>query len=249
MKTGLVLSSLLLAAALTAVIWAGVRQWGQAETHRKTLVSNSVKASPVPPPAPLRPTEPQGAVAWADVAEKNLFSKDRNPNIVIEQKPVEEKKMPALPVLYGVMGMPSGAQALIAEKKGESGHAVRAGESIGEFKILALDTQNITFGWNGKEVARKVDELIDREGPSGAAPAAPPAAVAGPAAAAPPPPPAVTNANAAGKHGPVQMGTPMEPAYNCLSNDSSPAGTVDDGFRKTILPSPFGSFCKWVAIR
>jgi len=41
----------------------------------------------------------------------------------------------------------------------------------------------------------------------------------------------------------------MEPAYNCLGSDASPAGTVDDGFRKTVLPSPFGSLCKWVAIR
>ena len=248
MKSGLILSSVLLAAALTAVIWTGTRQWRQVEAQRRAILNTPLKTAPVPPSAPVKPTEAPAAVAYADVAEKDLFSKDRNPNVVIEQKPVEEKKMPALPLLYGVMGMPSGAQALIAERKGEAGHPVRAGESVGEFKILALDTQNITFGWNSKEVSRKVDELIDRtpaEGGGGGGPAAP-AAPSGPAV---PPPAPVPNSSATGKHGPIQVGSPMEPAYNCLSNDNSPAGTVDDGFRKTVLPSPFGSMCRWVAIR
>jgi hypothetical protein len=247
LKSGLILSSLLLAAALTAVIWTGTTQWRQAEAQRKAILNTPLKTLPVPPAAPAPAAAAPNAVAYADVAEKDLFSKDRNPNVVIEQKPVEEKKMPPLPMLYGVMGMPSGAQALIAEGKGEAGHPVRAGESVGEFKILALDTQNITFGWNGKEVSRKVDELIDRTPENGGgARAASAAAPGGPAA---PPPAPVTNSNATGKHGPIQVGSPIEPAYNCLGNDNSPAGTVDDGFRKTILPSPFGSMCKWVAIR
>ena len=247
MKGGLILSSVLLAAALAAVIWTGTTQWRQAEARRKAILNTPVKAAPVPPAAPAPQPQAPAAVAYADVAEKDLFSKDRNPNIVIEQKPVEEKKMPPLPTLYGVMGMPSGAQALIAERKGESGHSVRAGESVGEFKILTLDTQTITFGWNGKEVSRKVDEMMDRspaEGGGGSA--APAAAPGGPAV---PPPPAVTNSSATGKHGPIQVGTPTDPAYNCLGNDNSPAGTVDDGFRKTIMQSPFGSMCKWVAVR
>jgi len=122
--------------------------------------------------------------------EKNLFSKDRNSKCGHEQKPVEEKKMPALPILYGVMGIALGRAGSDRGRKGEPGHAVRAGDTVGEFKVLALDTQNITFGWNGKEVSKKIEELIDRETPGGgsAGPAAPAAVPSGPAA--PPPPPA-----------------------------------------------------------
>ena len=157
--------------------------------------------------------------------------------------------MPALPSLYGVMGLPSGVQALMTESKGGEGRAVRAGDTVGEFKVLALDTQNVTFGWNGKEIARKVEDLIDRSAPAGSAgPAAPRPASSGPAAPAAPAP-ALNTSNGGGKRGPTQIGTQVEPAYNCVSNDSSPAGTVDEGFRKTILPGPFGSMCKWVAIR
>jgi hypothetical protein len=248
-KTGLLLTSLVLCACLGAVIWMGAAQWRQSETQRRAIATATPKLTPVPPPAAPPPAEPT-AVVYADVAEKNLFSKDRNPNVVIEQKPVEEKKMPPLPSLYGVMGMPSGAQALMSENRGDSGHPVRAGETIGEFKVLALDTQNITFGWNGKEISRKVDDLIDRSGPpagQGPAVAAAPAARANTPAPAPPPPAAPSVHTA--RHGSIQVGTSQEPAYNCFGDDNSPAGTVDEGFRKTVLPSPFGSLCKWVAVR
>ena len=248
MKPGLILASVVLAAALAAVIWQGSVEWKRVNAQRAAMVNAPLKPIVIPSPAPMAIAAPVSAVQYADVAEKNLFSKDRNPNVVIEQKPQEEKKMPALPSLYGVMGLPSGVQALMAESKGGPGRPMRSGDTIGEFKILALDTVNVTFGWNGKEISRKVDELIDRSAGAAAGGPAAPAAVVGPAAP-PPPPPAVSNSNSAGKHGAIQVGTPVEPAYNCLGNDSSPAGTVDDGYRKTILPSPFGSLCKWVAIR
>jgi hypothetical protein len=31
----------------------------------------------------------------------------------------------------------------------------------------------------------------------------------------------------------------------CQPGDSSPAGTVADGMRKVIMPTPFGSKCYW----
>ena len=250
MKPGLIVASVVLAGALAVVIWQGRTQWQQAGAERAALLNVPVKTLPVPPAAPRTPAEPVSAVKYAEVAEKNLFSKDRNPNVVIEQKPPqEEKKMPALPSIYGVIGLPSGVQALMTESKGGAGRPVRGGDTIGEFKILALDLQNVTFGWNGRELSRKVDDLIDRS--TGAGSGGPAAAPASPAAgpAAPPPPPAVTSSNAAGKHGAIQVGTPLDPAFNCLGNDSSPAGTVDDGYRKQIQMGPFGASCKWVANR
>ena len=250
MKPGLILASVVLAGALAVVIWQGKTQWQQAGAQRAALLNVPVKATPVPPAAVPIPAEPVSAVKYAEVAEKNLFSKDRNPNVVIEPKPVEEKKMPALPSIYGVMGLPSGVQALMTESKGGAGRPVRSGDKIGEFTILALDTQNVTFGWNGKELARKVEDLMDRSTAAGSAgPAAAPAAPAAGPAAPPPPPQVATSSNAAGKHGAIQVGTPMDPAFNCLGNDSSPAGTVDDGFRKQIQMGPFGPSCKWVANR
>ena len=79
---------------------------------------------------------------YADVANKNLFSEDRNPNIIVDPPKVETPKpMPPLPVVYGMMGLPSGTKAIMAEKPGAPSTTVRAGETLGEFKIVALDTQ------------------------------------------------------------------------------------------------------------
>src|SRR5665213_4381676 len=93
--------------------------------------------------------------------------------------------MPPLPVVFGVMGLPSGTKAIMAEKKGADSKTVRSGDTIGEFQIVALDPVNVTFLWDGKQISRKIDDLIDRSGNT--PPAGAPQAATGPAA--PPPPP------------------------------------------------------------
>jgi hypothetical protein len=139
------------------------------------------------------------------------------------------------------MGLPSGARAIMAEKSGQQSRSIRTGDTIGEFKVLALDTENVKFEWDGKEVARKIADLVDRSNPQAGAqqnqgPAAPP-----PSPAAPPPPQ---------PSGPVtskDIGIELTPgSHACKPGENSPAGTVIDGFRKTITYSPFGATCRWV---
>ena len=100
MKPGLILASVALAAALAAVIWQGSVAWKRDSAQRAAMVNPPLKPVVIPPAVPMAAAAPVSAVQYADVAEKNLFSKDRNPNVVIEQKPQEEKKMPALPSLW-----------------------------------------------------------------------------------------------------------------------------------------------------
>ena len=98
MKPAQVIAALALVVAATAVAWHGRMVWHQAEAKRQRLYA-PVKPAPIAPvPAEVKPETPQ-AVKYADVANKNLFSKDRNPTVVIEPpKPAEVKKMPPLPV-------------------------------------------------------------------------------------------------------------------------------------------------------
>jgi hypothetical protein len=35
----------------------------------------------------------------------------------------------------------------------------------------------------------------------------------------------------------------------CIPNDSSPEGTIDGGFRKTITTTPFGKSCRWDPVK
>ncbi len=252
MKSGLAIAAVALIAVSAVIVWHGRAEWRAAEAKRAKLFA-PVKAAAPPPlvPAP-RPEVPQ-AVKYADIANRNLFSKDRNPNIVVPPpKPVEEKKMPPLPVVYGVLGLPSGTRAIMAVKVGESSRPVRAGDTVGEFRIVSLDTRNITFDWDGKDISKPVDELIDRSGPVQAAPNQP-----APAQAAPIQPPAgglqptnqkpeTTTLNNP-KFGP-ELGGPAGSVRGCVPGESSPAGTVVDGYRKQVVPGPFGigTQCSWI---
>ena len=257
MKPAQVIVAVALVVAAAAVAWHGRLGWRQSEAKRQRLHA-PVKPAPVAPlPAETKPEIPQ-AVKYADVANKNLFSKDRNPNVVIEPpKPAEVKKMPPLPVLYGVLGLPSGTRAIMAEKRGDPSRPVRAGDTVGEFKIVSLDTHRVTFDWDGQAISKPVDDLIDRStaAPSAAGPPAP----AAPAPSAAPPPPSgglapVTSSNAAGsaasnvtspKIG-KEVGAAGVSVRGCVSGDNSPAGTVIDGYRKQVVSTPFGNQCSWI---
>jgi len=257
LKSGFVILTLALIGGTVAVVWHGCVAWRRAEAQRAKL-HVPVKPEPVPVLAPAPKREAPQAIQYADIANKNLFSKDRNPNVVIEPPKGEEaKKMPSLPVVYGVLGLPSGVQALMAVKTGEPSRPVRAGDTIGEFKIVALDTRNIAFDWNGERISRPVDELIDRSAqvqmavnaPAAAAPAAtaPPAAAQtglAPVASAPPQN-ATANAATNPKIG-KEVGAAGASVRACVPGDTSPAGTVVEGYRKQIVPTPFGDQCSWI---
>jgi hypothetical protein len=212
------LLSALLVIGLGAILWQGRAMWSDAQAKRQSTLN--VRTTPVPAP-PLTPApKPGGAAAinYADVATKDLFSKDRNPTVVIEPPaPVVEKKMPPLPVVYGILGLPSGTKALMSERPGEPSRSVRTGDSIGDFKIASLDPQTVVFNWEDKQISKKIDDLIDRSAATTPAAAAAPAQ---PAAAAPPPPPrtntpppaAAPGATTDPISGPVFPGTTHRPA-------------------------------------
>lgn len=255
MKPGLAIAALALMVGAGAILWHGRAEWRKAETKREKLYA-PVKPVAAPPLAPAAAPEIPQAVKYADIANKNLFSKDRNPNVIIPPpKPAEEKKMPPLPVVYGVLGLPSGTRAIMAVKAGQSSRPVRAGDTVGEFKITSLDTRQITFEWDGKEISKPVDELIDRSGPlqmaSNAAPAPAPSQPAAPATGLAPVSSAskteTSNAPTNPKLG-RELGVPGASVRGCVPGDSTPAGTVMDGYRKQVVPGPFGigSQCSWI---
>ena len=247
MKPKLIALNLVLLAALGAVIWQARTRWNEAHEKRNSTLNVRVKPAPVPPAIAAPKPETPAAAKYADVATKNLFAKDRNPNVVIDPPKVEEqKKMPPLPVVFGVLGLPSGTRALMAEKAGAASVPVHAGDKVGEFKIASLDAQNVVFDWNGTQISKKIDELIDRSGPAAAGGA--PAAAAVPASttsttAAPPRPSGQPVPATPGADIPAAAGQSQK---SCVPGDNSPSGTVVDGYRKNVVQTPFGGICTWI---
>jgi hypothetical protein len=238
LKPKLIALNVLLLAALAVIAWEGRARWKDAQAERQSSLNAKSKPAAVktlPPAAPPAAAQP---VQYADVATKDLFAKDRNPNVIIEPPKIEAPKpMPALPVVYGVLGLPSGTKAIMAAKSGGAGKSVHAGDEVGEFKIVSLDTKNVVFDWDGKQISRKIDDLIDRSSASAEAPGS---AVA----AAPPPKPVAA--------GPAKSDDPKATDKPCVPGDNSPAGTVVDGYRKGYAApvTPFGPMgCHWVAIQ
>lgn len=239
MRRRLIALDLVLLAAVGAMGWRLRQNWRQARHREQMVLRHTIKPLPPPPVTPLPPVEPLKAAAYSEIAEKMLFSKDRNPTVVIEQAP--PKPMPPLPVLYGVMDIGAGPTAILSEKSGAEGRGYRIGEKIGPFAIVGLNAQEIVFEWEGKRVNKKLEELLDRRSSPGAEAGASPT----PRGAAPPPPsPAVASVSQTGPG--VAIGGNIRA---CQPGDDSPAGTVQDGFRKVISDSPFGKVCRWEPVK
>jgi len=241
LRPRLIILNLALVGGLAAVGYQARLEWQRSQAERKAHLNVPVKAPAVPPPAAAPKPETASPIRYEDVAKRNLFSKDRSPDVIVEPpKPVEVKKMPPLPVVYGVMALPSGVRAIMAELKGNAGRGVREGDRIGEFQVAALDPEKVVFQWNGERIERRIEDLIDRSGPArqdngGNAPAP-----RGPAA--PPPPQAQQPANAPPRMGPATG----ENSRACVPGENSPPGTVLDGYHKTVVQTPFGPMgCRW----
>jgi hypothetical protein len=173
--------------------------------------------------------------SYADVVQKDLFDRSRNPNVAVElPPPPPPKPVPPLPAYFGTMNLGDGP--LVVLGLSGSQQAVELGGTIGQFKLLSVNTEEIEFEWEGQTIHKKLRELAEAAAsPQGAAPVR----TETPAAAAPPPAPVPQQ--------PLGPGQQLNNGYKaCLPNDSMPSGAVVDGYRKVLIPTPFGvQSCRW----
>jgi hypothetical protein len=226
--------------------WQLRREWIASHTRDQALLRRSLPAAHVPGLAPLDKVDPTTAAAYSDVATKDLFSEDRNPNVVVEPpKPEPEKPPPPFPVAHGVMLWPGVPPTIVlSEKSNGPQKGYHPGESIGQWKLVSLDNSFVGFEWNGKEFKKRIDELIDRT----PVPEVSQAAV-GPVrrAAAPTTALGAQSLSSSPKSGPgLDVGGGQRA---CVAGDDAPAGTVVDGLRKVVTATPFGNNCHWEAAK
>jgi len=229
---------LLNAVLLAAVVYAGVQlrnRWKGAKAREAARLNIPVR--PLPPPG-YQKLEPAPAVlpsAYNDVAQKMLFDRSRNPNVVIETPaPAPPPPMPSLPVYHGMMNIgDSGPIAILSLGTGAH-QAIHPGDPIGKFKLVDVNSEEIAYEWNGQTVRKRLDELSE----SATANAAPPAG-AGRTEAPPPPPPQQSE---------VLKGPGEDTGRGfktCNMQDGNASGAVVDGYRKVVYTTPFGQVCRW----
>src|SRR5277367_2618003 len=110
--------------------------------REQALLHGGLPPSKVPGLAPLDKVDPLTAASYLEIAVKNLFSQDRNPNVIVDPpKPVPEKPAPPLPVAHGVMlwdGFPP--TIVLSEKAGGPQKGYRPGDTIGPWTIVSVDS-------------------------------------------------------------------------------------------------------------
>jgi hypothetical protein len=230
---------LILDVVLAAVaVYAGFQFRGQwlAVKAREAAILNQ-KPNPSPPPqfAPLATAPPVLSAGYAEIAQKLLFDRSRNSTVVVEvPPPPPPKPMPPLPVYHGMMNIGDGPAAILSVNASSPQMEIHPGEMIGPFKLVDVTTQEIALEWDGKVIRKTVDEILDRATREVVAEANTP----GPAA----PAPAVVQAVKA----PLGPGEDTGRGYKvCMPNDSTPDGSVVDGYRKVSIATPFGAACRW----
>ena len=239
MKPKLMLLNLLLLALSAGAAWRLREAWFAAHAREQAVLHKHLLVLPPPPIGKLPDPRPVQAASYADIALKTLFSKDRNPTVVVEAAPPPPPKpMPPLPILHGVMNLGDGPSAILSQTSKSPHKEFRTGDKIGEFKLLAIHNESLTLEWDGKQITKTRAELEDRSAKEQASAGGPqPAAQQAPAA---PPPPEPKGEPKPG----VDIGAGMRA---CQRGDDSPAGTEADGMRKVMIPSPFGTRCFWEA--
>jgi hypothetical protein len=147
--------------------------------------------------------------------------------------------MPPLPVFHGMMNLGGGPFVILSIGNGP--HLdIHPGEPIGQFTLVSVSNDGLTFDWNGQKVMKTTEELTDKSHSAVAVQAqvSTERTAAPPPPSAPPPPPLV---------GPGELtnfGFKM-----CNMNDGLEPGTIKDGYRKTINRTPFGPTCSWDPVK
>jgi hypothetical protein len=240
----LILLDVALAALFGFLIWQMRMEWLEAHARAKAFLSTVLAPAPPPRVPPSPRATPLTAMTYAEVAQLNLFSKDRNPQVVLDPVvPPKEKPMPAFPVTRGVLlwdGTPP--VVMLSLRPGGPQRGYRMGDHIGDWKILAVESQYVTFEWDGKEFKKRIDELMDR---AAQVAEAAPGQGSTPGAPAAPKSQSLSDTNKSDHW--VDVGaTDMR---GCKPGDDSATGAVIDGFKKVVSATPFGSACRWEQVK
>jgi hypothetical protein len=240
----LIALDVLLLAVCGVLAWQLRQEWLQEHSREIALFRYRTHPPAATPLLPLIKPVPFDAAAYAEVAQNDLFSKDRNPNVILDppKDPPPPPPVPPFPVARGVMlweGVPP--TIVLSERPGGQQKSYHPGDKIGPWKVVGLDDRFVTFAWNDQEFKKRIDELLDN---TPVETVAPPPANTATAAAAPTAPPA----NLSNSSSPVGVDTGAG-NRGCVAGDSSPAGTIVDGYKKVMTENPFGHSCSWQSVK
>ena len=158
MKHKLLILNLGFAAFLAYAGFALRQAWLAEKAREAAELNKAVKPAAPRPWTPLATAPPVVPAGYAAIAQETLFDRSRNPNVPVEVPPAAPPKpMPPLPLYHGQMNIGTGPMASLSEKPNSAGVFLHPGETIGQFKLVDVTSDEITLEWEGKTIRKNVD--------------------------------------------------------------------------------------------
>lgn len=228
------------------LFWMLRVKWLELHQHEHTVLALSprVRKLMYPPSPPL--SKPIAATDYNEVAQKMLFAKDRNPNVIVDPPPPPPPApppppMPPLPAYYGTIALFGDPVVLLSLPKGPQ-KKYHVGDKVGPFQLVSFNREKVVFDWNGQTVERKPEELKEQASAVQAEVAEVAPTRVEPLKLIPDPPP---NAPKISEKIGADNGAGVR---QCVTGDATPVGTVIDGYKKVETMNMFGKTCMWLAV-
>ena len=248
MNRKLIVLNVVLLALAGWFFWMLRLKWIELHKHEHTVLALSPAVQKrLAPPVPMQLPNKMLSVDYNEIVQRTLFAKDRNPNVIVDPPPAPPPPpppppMPALPAYYGSINFGDPIVLLKLPKGVQKQY--HAGEKVGPFQLVSFDREKIVFDWDGKKVERKPEELKEKEAAPQEAAAAPVQQPVAPAASA-----SGVKSIGGEKNDTLKDSEKLGPQNGdirqCVTGDTSPVGTVIDGFKKKITTNMFGQTCMW----
>jgi len=244
MKQRILWVNLLLLAVALALGWQLRKNWLEARQREQDYLKRRAQAVGVAAYEAPAASAPASASSYADVALRTLFSRDRNPNVIVDPPPPPPPPppVPAFPKAYGVIDLGDGPLIFLVGQEGGRQRPYKQGDTLGPWKIAQIETDRVTLEWTeqNKTFVKTLDELKDRAGAAGQQ-----ASSYTPAPSESPRVQPIADIKPTGPvNGPGTTSTGSSVKL-CNPGDTSPAGAVVDGYRKIVTRTPFGEVCRW----
>lgn len=270
MNRKLLLLNLMLLTLAGLLGWQLRQHWLTARAEEAIIIEKKEPPAPVLPPPSPEPVDPAVPADYYNVAQQTLFSQDRDPSVVIvTEPPPPPKPLPPFPSYHGQMAMGE-EPVILLSVDGARQKSYRAGDQLGELRLISFTADQATFEFDGRTVERRLEELKPAEGE--APPSRPAAKAASPArnpapnssakstGAGPAPGASVSSigspAGASANSGKVgdrdskpKLGEQRGKFRLCAAGDESPAGTTAEGYRKVLSVDMIGTSCIWEPIQ
>jgi hypothetical protein len=243
----LILLNIVLLALAGWLFWMLRVKWIELHRHEHTVLALSPPTRPLYPPPPNPLFKAPTPAEYNDTVQQLILAKDRNPNVIVDPPPAPPPApapppMPDLPAYYGTIALFGDPVILLSLPKGPQ-RKYHAGDKVGPFQLVSFDREKVVFDWNGKTVERRPDELKEKE-----ASQQQPVADAQPEKVAPvkfyaaePPPdaPKISEKIGADNGGGI---------HQCVPGDTTPVGTIVEGYKKVMTTNMLGQTCMWQAV-